>query len=101
MTNLSDDLMGEAAALVIEKFETEGCPVGWMRDRLPDDAISILDKLPPKDAEVMGWVSDISVCIWFFPTVVRRSYGGWWAGLPGKWIDLPAHKWVLTHWRAI
>lgn len=93
--------MIEAAGLVRADVEANGC-VSWMRDRLPGDAIALTaESLPPDHKEVLGWVSDPRVAIHFFPSVVRRYGDVYWAGLPGKWIQLWAHGWTLTHWRAL
>lgn len=93
-------MISEATA-VLARFDAEGCPVSWMSARLADDAQRLPILHPPTHQEVMGWVSDVSVCIWFFPTVVRWDGHSYWAGLPASWIDLRAKKWVLTHWKAI
>lgn len=72
------------------------------RERPPADAISIKEKLPPRDTEVLGWVSDPDVAIHFFPLVVRRDGSDqFWGGVPGNWIDLRRLRWQLTHWRSI
>lgn len=93
--------MIEQAAEVLARLDAEGCPVEWMRKRLPDNAIRITNQQPPRECQVLGWVSDIAVCIWFLPVVVRWDGHRYWAGLPAQWIDLEAHRWVLTHWREI
>lgn len=72
-----------------------------MRDAPPTDAIPIERELPPNHVEVLGWVSDDSVAIHHFPTVVRRDDTAYWGGVPGKWIALHNENWTLTHWRHI
>lgn len=78
-----------------------GCPVGWMRDRLPSDAISAAIELPPRDKEVLAWVCDPEVCIWYYPVIARRDAYTIWTGLPGIWISLPDKRWTLTHWKPL
>lgn len=89
------------AEKLLAQFDETGCPVSWMDARLPADARRITDEHPPLHKEVLGWVTDADVCIWFFPVVVRWDGHTYWAGLPGKWIDLEHKRWTLTHWRPL
>ena len=73
----------------------------WQRARLAADAIPIETQIPPNHADVIGWVSDASVSIHFYPTIMRRDGGVYWAGLPGNWLNLADKGWTVTHWRPL
>ncbi|AWV18774.1 hypothetical protein A3862_27215 [Methylobacterium sp. XJLW] len=76
----------------------------WMAERLPPEAISIADQMPPQHKEVLGFVSAPEVAIHHFPVVIwwsdRLASGEirWWGGLPGSYLDLRRWKWKVTHW---
>ncbi len=74
----------------------------WQRARLADDAISITDRRPRSHEEVLAWVSDESVAIYYFPVVLwLDGTGQWWGGLPGNYLDIARLRWTVTHWRPI
>lgn len=73
-----------------------------MRRERPRTAISCASTLPLNNIRVVGWISDRSVAIENFPAVVWIDDNGkWWSGVPGKYIDLNAHNWRVTHWQDI
>lgn len=72
---------------------------------IPPTAIPITEHMPPRNREVLGYVSDADVAIHHFPSVIRNSGSDaepqWWAGLPGHWIALSDERWVVTHWELL
>jgi hypothetical protein len=81
----------------------DGMIADWQKARLPADAIPIKRELPPNRQEVLGWVSDKSVAIYYHPLVVWRiteenGHTAWWGGLPGNYLDLNRLRWKVTHW---
>lgn len=79
-------------------------PSSWQMDRVPTHAISVDERLPPFDEDVVGWLADPIVAIYGLPAIVRRTstntagYDNWSSGVPGNYIDLRLHRWRLTHW---
>lgn len=73
----------------------------WQAERLDPSAIPVEHELPPERREVLGWVSDETVAIHYFPVVVWRIGNAWWAGLPASYIDLDAKRWTVTHWKPL
>lgn len=102
MNRHAGDAAVEAAFCVVQAIGREDCPVSWMKAQLPAAAVSVLEALPAQRQRVLGWLSCPSVCIYFTPAVVWRTPGvkedDWWAGLPGRYIDLRRERWNLSHW---
>lgn len=72
--------------------------------------ISVTDSLPPTDKSVAILIADPDSAIYHWPTcayrrVVHRGTKWeeteWWAGVPGKYMKLPALGWSVTHWSAL
>jgi hypothetical protein len=70
----------------------------WMLDRLSAAATPIEQGRPPRDRELLVWVSDRAIAIHHYPTVARFDGREWWGGVPGAWIPLTAKRWTVTHW---
>ena len=71
------------------------------------DWIPISERLPRVDQRVAILIADEDVAIRHFPTCARFSYDFrgtenerivWWAGVPGKWMNLWDSGWTVTHW---
>lgn len=78
-----------------------------LRIAQPSHWIPISDRLPPEHQPVLILIADPAAAVDARPTVahLQIEFRGtpdrrldWWAGIPGKWMRLPADGWIVTHW---
>lgn len=93
--------LGEWRKQLAEHLEKHGLllPTGTASLRSETAWIPVADRLPAIGKNVALLISDPSVAIEDWPTSgYLYQDNGWWAGLPGKYINLAGYNWKVTHW---